>query len=342
MEKDVSNNVISIKQKLKDSLNPTYSTYIESIINKNIKDCNLLYTQVCYFIKLFILYEFEENNSISYEINEKFIIFCFNLIKKVSSIKTDNDILKLKLVTFYKNCNIIFKCPEKVCSISHIITSLATDIATNIKNNTILNFYKYLKEFIKINITINFKDNQKKGDIHIIFNDIVYNTYYSDIKYHEWIKENKNFIVPDFSNNIIQINSIKNDITTTKPLKSYIIKYIKNDKYLHIICLNNDIKNDNELSTTILNDLINIDKLVSEPIFHEWILTNVSLIINKFNSENYIDMDSMLSSTPHIFLEKMLYMNKNLEINKSKKHYQIIPIRTNLKPKFIPITPTDI
>ena len=33
----------------------------------------------------------------------------------------------------------------------------------------------------------------------------------------------------------------------------------------------------------------------------------------------------------------MLFMNKNLEINESKKKFQIIPLRTNLTPKFIPI-----
>src|SRR3990167_8171446 len=33
----------------------------------------------------------------------------------------------------------------------------------------------------------------------------------------------------------------------------------------------------------------------------------------------------------------MLFMNKNLELNNSKKKYQIIPLRTNLTPKFIPI-----
>ena len=33
----------------------------------------------------------------------------------------------------------------------------------------------------------------------------------------------------------------------------------------------------------------------------------------------------------------MLFINQNLENNKSKKKYQIIPLRTNLTPKFIPI-----
>ena len=34
----------------------------------------------------------------------------------------------------------------------------------------------------------------------------------------------------------------------------------------------------------------------------------------------------------------MLFMNISLELNNSKKKYQVIPLRTNLTPKFIPIS----
>ncbi len=115
------------------------------------------------------------------------------------------------------------------------------------------------------------------------------------------------------------------------------MNYIKNDKYFQVICLNNKIKNNTILHNNIIKDIVNGDKNILEPVFNEWILTNVPLIINNLNSENYIDIDKVLSSTSYLFLRNMLYMNKNLEFNKSKKHYQIIPIRTNLRPKFIPI-----
>lgn len=47
--------VISIKQKIKDSLNNDFYHYLHPKIEKNIKDCNYLYTKVCYLIKLFFI-----------------------------------------------------------------------------------------------------------------------------------------------------------------------------------------------------------------------------------------------------------------------------------------------
>jgi hypothetical protein len=52
---DVDNDIITIKQLLSNSLRNENYNYIEQEINKNVKDCNLLYTQVCYLIKLFII-----------------------------------------------------------------------------------------------------------------------------------------------------------------------------------------------------------------------------------------------------------------------------------------------
>ena len=79
MNYDVDNtkNVIAIKQKLKDSLNNNFFKYLNNKIKKNVDDCNYLYTQVCYLIKLFLLYEFEQNIDINYELDELFIRFCF-------------------------------------------------------------------------------------------------------------------------------------------------------------------------------------------------------------------------------------------------------------------------
>jgi len=337
----INNDIISIKEQLKPCLNPEYSEYIENILYKNIKDCNLLYTQVCYLIKLFVLYEFENNNNkINIEFNNNFIIFCFNLIKNGHPNKNDyTDKNKLKVINYYNDNKELFKIPKDVSSISHIINGLATDIITNIKNNITLNFYKYLREYIKININIEFKNDVKSYDITNIFNDIIYNTLNSDIKYHSWINKNKKFIIPDFSNDIIKIDSLKsNNEQNNKIIKKFIMNYIKNNEDFSVLCINNNIKNDNKnkLYDKVYNDFIN-DTLLSNNVFHSWILSNKNIIINNFNSENFIDIDEKISLTPCIFIENMIYINKNLELNKSKKHYQIIPQRTNLTPKFIPI-----
>ena len=63
MESDVSN-ILTIKQLLNKSINNDYFDYIKQLLNKTIEDCNLLYTQVCYLIKLFLLYDYEKNKGL--------------------------------------------------------------------------------------------------------------------------------------------------------------------------------------------------------------------------------------------------------------------------------------
>ena len=43
-------------------------------------------------------------------------------------------------------------------------------------------------------------------------------------------------------------------------------------------------------------------------------------MINKYNSMNIINLDKEISNNPYIFIPYMLYMNKNLESNNSKKN----------------------
>ena len=82
MENDIEQ-IITIKQILNKSINENNFNYIHDIINKNVKDCNLLYTQVCYLIKLFLLYDYENNllhPHNDYVFDESFISKCFKLI----------------------------------------------------------------------------------------------------------------------------------------------------------------------------------------------------------------------------------------------------------------------
>ena len=133
------NDIIAIKQKIKDSININFYDYIKNKIIKNVKDCNFLYTQVCYLIKLFLLYEFEKNIDINYDLNEIFIRFCFKLLKSGNKEyilnETDGkDDIKKRLVMFYNsfnidNTNIPFICPLDLDSNSHITNALSRDIS---------------------------------------------------------------------------------------------------------------------------------------------------------------------------------------------------------------------
>ena len=326
--------------------------YIEQVINKNVKDCNLLYTQVCYLIKLFILYDYDKNNGKynDYKFNELVIRKCFKLIKNNESIYEDNKDNKdnedkysliSRLNNFYleynsnENNKIKFIKPNEVSSISHITDSLSRDIQTNFTNNIILNYTKYLKEYVNLNLkkkyyTISY------SEINDVYYDLINNTLLSNSIYHDWIDKNKILVVPIFDKQI-HIKNFKDGLGEHKKIFiSYIESYIKrNQKLLDFIHLNEDDKK--KTLKTIKNKLIN-EENDDDYIYNEWINENLNQIINDFNLSKKIDIDKELEKNPYQFIKYMIYMNTYLESNGSKKKYQIIPIRTNLTPKFIPIS----
>ena len=79
MESDV-NDIINIKQLLNNSITDIHYTYIKNLLDKTVNDCNLLYTQVCYLIKLFLLYDYETNKGMynDYNFNELFVRNCLS------------------------------------------------------------------------------------------------------------------------------------------------------------------------------------------------------------------------------------------------------------------------
>ena len=397
MEKDV-NDIIAIKQILSESINKNNYDYIKNLIDKNVKDCNLLYTQVCYLIKLFLLNDYENNNlNNDYEFNEHFIRFCFKLIKS-NGLNCDKNIngITLRIYNFYMDFNkkndnkIKFICPDNISSLTHISDALSRDIQTNIKNNITINYFKYIKEYVKINLNLEFKNNiqinldidlknnsdidlknnsdidlknnsdidlknnsdidlKNNSDIDLknnskidsklilnVYNDVILGSYNSNPIFHNWINKNKKLIIPNIKN-IIFIESINDGIKNHYDIFTlFINKYVKNNKTLNDLIKINDEKNINKLIKTINFDIIN-NTLDSNLNYHDWIKENILLIINEFNKKEYINLEKELESKTYSFIPFMLFMNKNLELNKSKKKYQIIPLRTNLTPKFIPI-----
>ena len=357
MESDVDN-IIAIKQLLSKSINLKYYDYIKTLIDKNVKDCNLLYTQVCYLIKLFLLNDYETyNNYNDYKFDEKFIRYCFRLIKTngidckkdngIDCKKDNNNNIYNRMYNFFikfnenKNDDFKFVCPNNVNSIIHITDALSRDIQTNITNNVIINFYKYVKEYVKINIKLDFDVKIENSNISYsriissIYNDIINNTYYSDIKYHKWIDNHKKLIVPKINKNIYIIG-LKDGLDNHKNIFiQFIEKYIKNNDELTFLINSNNDKKTAKLLKLILNGIILNTELNVK--YRDWIDENLNKIINKFNETNCVDINEYLNKNPFDFIPYMLFINKNLELNKSKKNYQIIPLRTNMTPKFIPI-----
>ncbi len=370
MNFDVNNDIISIKQKLDISINQNYFDYIKQIINKNVEDCNLLYTQVCYLIKLFLLYDYETNKGLynDYEFDEMFIRKCFGLVKngKINKRNTNDDannnnnnnnnnndsndkLLINRLIKFYdqynsnKNNNIKFVKPNDVSSITHITDALARDLHTNITNNIKINFYKYLKQYINVNLKLEFK-NIDNNQIHKIYNDIINNTLCSNDKFHPWITKHKKLLIPSFDKTIY-IQDFKDGITNHKVIfTKFIDSYVNNDQNLSNLIFIKDkdnYKNKKKIIKQIINKMINDDNDNAENDkfnnYDEWINENKKLIVDSFNLNKKIDLDKELENNPYQFIKYMLFINCNLELNQSNKKYQIIPLRTNLTPKFIPI-----
>ena len=401
------NNVISVKRLLSVSIkNDENYEYINTILQKTVKDCDFLYFQICDFIKLFLLFDYENNtnNFKNYDFNRTIVKYCFNLIinngivnkRKTKMLieheesniieQSNDDILKLKLLTFYNYYNsnvdnVPFKCPDNLASISHIIDDLVIDICKNITNNIIINYFKYVKEYVTLNLKIKHKNIIENNNLnttitssnidtidtkqtietnnlnvnlndskintleskHIlsVYNDIINNTKYSDVKFHLWIDEHKVKIIPTFSDKETNKNILTFEEGKTLyevRFNKFIKDYLNNNETLKLLIKHNkSMKKSIILSITI--DLFCIDKnnYVTNIVYHDWIIENSKIIINEFNKSNRIVLTDKLESTPFLFLNNMLFMNKFLESKQSNKHFQIIPLRTNMTPKFIPI-----
>jgi len=294
-------NIITIKQLLNNSISNINFDYIKQVIIKNVNDCNLLYTQVCYLIKLFLLNDYEKNGNKynDYMFDELFIRKCFKLIKTGEINNNDNENLLInRLFKFYNeynsNQNNQFKFikPDNINSITHITDALSRDIQTNITNNIILNYHKYIREYININLKLEFN---KIDNNHIIkiYNDIINNTLYSDNEYHSWINKHKKLIIPILENNI----SIKNFQDGIDNHNSIFVKFIKNyvkenQNLLNLIHINNDDKK--KTTEMIINYLIDKNNEIIDNKYNEWINESKNFIINDFNLSKKIDLDKEL------------------------------------------------
>jgi hypothetical protein len=322
---------------------------------------------------LFLLHDYENNkNNNDYVFNDLLVRFCFKLLRNTKNNNNNNnnnnndndndnnnyDVdedkdtkninknnIKYRISDFFEKYNLDnnnkykFNCPNDLSSITHITNALSIDIKTNILNNITINYFKYVKEYIKINLKKDFKNcNIEISNLIInsVYNDTINGSFNSDKVFHNWINEHKKLIIPK-NNNIISILNLEDGIKKHyNSLNKFIKNYLNNDNMLNDLIKIDKTKNKKSILDTIYNDLIN-NKFDSDVLFHYWIKENKIIIVNEFNKKNYIDLNKEIKLKPYDFIPLMLFMNTNLELNESKKKYQIIPLRTNLTPKFIPI-----
>ena len=248
-------------------------------INEVVDRCNKITINVYQFLKLFILYEYENENNLP-KINSELIlnivkIVSYNKNKSGRKIKETNESFS-RLKKFYdKNFEKLLTEKINYSNLSHIFRYVCVDIVTNINNNIINNFGKYIGNLIK---TICKEKNLKLKKYEL-----------NKIKYHILAKKKK-------KKNTENKNTKNNLTDHQKTIIDYIkSNYLPKTKKEIIIALNNKPQ-------LFLPYMIKINKYV----------------------ENY-----------NLKLEKEDYKNK-------QRLYQILPQRTNLVPKYIPIDTTII
>jgi hypothetical protein len=203
-------------------LNVLNNENILPIIQDLVIRTNKIVIHACQFIKLYCIHLFDNNMQLPI-IDKKFITNTFIIITQrkdkrgsLSEAKYSDEMKRMKEFyeehykdTIYDNDVIYYD------KLSYILPYEAIDIETNINTNIKEHFIIYLRKFV--NITFNIQ--QQKDEIKKIknksirdekykvlkdeFNKVKYDllslskTFKSDSKYHEWIKEQRKYILPD-------------------------------------------------------------------------------------------------------------------------------------------------
>ena len=227
---------ISFKQLIKQNID--YSNLIDAVIRTN-KLTILVYQ----FMRAFIIYKYEKNKNAPI-IDESFINLAFKCLRingRGPKPKGTNLLIFKKLTKFYDKYFKKLINDEKIdgTNLSQIIGYSCTDILTNIENNIKMNFFKYLNRFVNQsfkekneNILKELKGEQKNRkkkelnkELYLIKQDLKNNTLVSNKKYHKWIENNRNKILPKEYK-----NSYEYDISINP--QKYLKYMIKMNKFL--------------------------------------------------------------------------------------------------------------
>lgn len=86
-------------------------------------------------------------------------------------------------------------------NMSHIIRASATQLLTCYENNILLNYITYINKFVNYSFINSNLTKSEKDKIRIeikkVKTDLINNETNSDVKYHNWIKENRNKLIPN-------------------------------------------------------------------------------------------------------------------------------------------------
>ncbi len=172
-----------------------------NIINNAVYRTNTITTKAYMLIRLWILEKYHKNIDIP-KITEDTIKMAFRSVIKSSSGRKPSD-ENLKLYQEFKQLY-TFDELEDGLNLSSILGYYATSIFTAIENNVKMHFFDYLNRYINSIFKHKYKKEIEKSDFKKqLFKDlkklktaIIDNTEDCDEKFKEWLKDNRNKIVP--------------------------------------------------------------------------------------------------------------------------------------------------
>ncbi|AYV82100.1 MAG: transposase [Homavirus sp.] len=260
---------------IKHSLRKLATNKTFTKINDTVLRVNKIVIDVYNFIKLYVLYKYEQTNNIP-KIDQSFILTVFKTVTENSNKSGRKTTKNIKLLN---DLNIFYESHFKQVSsgkldsknLSHIMVYLSIQILTNIKNNIVLNFSKYIKNILRL--------------------------FY----------ENSNIPITNK-----ELNKAVNKIICKKNKK---FDYKKNSSFLPYMFVNyvKTFYTPIKKSKTLIEDIRN------HPLNYLPYMIKINREIEEYNS-------------------KLTDENKN----KLKKLYQVLPLRTNIVSKYIPIDTTII
>jgi len=184
-----------IKVKLDSILIDNKDRLISAVIRTNkitIKTYQLL--------RLWILDKYHSNNNIPIITDNTIKMAQKSFLKKSSGQKAKGD--NLKMLTEFEKYNFEI---ENGKNLSQILSYSSITMLTAIENNIKSHYFDYIRRFLNSYYKCKYKEEIKNKefkeqlfkDLKKLKNDIIDNTLTCDDKYHKWLKENRNNIIPE-------------------------------------------------------------------------------------------------------------------------------------------------
>ena len=322
--KDTTNNpgnqILSSCKTVKTPLNKILkNSSMKNLINDAIVRTNQITCLTYEFIKLYVLDCFNNNKELPM-INEKFILDCQNVLcdksKKGRKSKTESDYLSEFYDSHFKDL-VDFRVSKS--NLTQILKDESKRMKTCYENSVQTNYFNFLFRYINCifidehQTTIdNLKTDEDKKkymrelktELKEVKNDLLNNTLKSNEKYHKWIKESYDKIIPSYDS-LKKIE--KDEVSYHYDIKVSSLKYLK-----YLLVMNNHLE---EKGKKMFNPLPLRHSLIPSFIYID--TTAIVELADDLEDKNYY-RNHIVENQPFLWDK---YFNMGKKIFKNKTNY---------------------